>query len=135
MINQLFLSVTYFCQDVGKPLCQYRGTVIDIFLCLDSADSKYNTACTAGMALEHFRMLIHELFNKDPDIFPEEDPLIVLDSKSSMCMTKNVKDTKHTMHIARIIHFLRNGEKCKMQNIDWCEGGMQLGDIATKNVC
>ena len=35
-----------------------------------SAKSGYNAACTAGMALAHFRMLIHELLNKDPDIVP-----------------------------------------------------------------
>ena len=63
------------------------------------------------MALAHFRMLINELLNKDPDIFPEEDTLIVLDSKSDMFMAKNVKDTKDTRHIVRIIHFVRNGEK------------------------
>ena len=79
-------------------------------------------------------MLIHELLNKDLDIVPEEAPLIVLDSKSAMCMAKNVKDTKHTRHIARRMHSVRNGEKCKMHNIDWCEGGLQLVDIATKNV-
>ena len=89
---------------------------------------------TAVMDLAYFRMLIHELPNKDPDIVPEEAPLIVLDSKSAMCMAKNDKDTKHTRHIARIINFLRNGEKCKIHKIDWCEGGLQLADIATKNV-
>ena len=57
------------------------------------------------MALEHFRMLIHELFNKDPDIFPEEAPIIILDSKSSVSMDNNSKDNKHTSHIARRIHF------------------------------
>ena len=62
------------------------------------------------MALAHFRMLIHELFNKDPDIVPEEAPLIVLDSNSAMCMAKNGKDTKQTRHIAVIIHLVRNGE-------------------------
>ena len=86
------------------------------------------------MALAHFRMLIHELLNKDLDIVPEENPLIVLDSKSSMCMYKNGKDTKHTRHIAMRMHFVRNGEKYKMQKIDWCEGGLQLEDIGTKNV-
>ena len=60
------------------------------------------------MDLAHFRILIHELLNKDPEIFPEEAPLIVLDSKSAMCMTKNDKDTKHTRQIARIVHFVRN---------------------------
>ena len=61
------------------------------------------------MALAHFRMLINELLNKDPDIVPEEAPLIVLDSKFAMCMAKNVKDTKHTRHIERRIHLVRNG--------------------------
>ena len=86
------------------------------------------------MTLAHFRMLVAELLNEDPDMVPKEAPLIVLDSKSAMCMTKNGRDTKHTRHIARRIHFVRNGEKCKMHKIDWCEGGLQLADIGTKNI-
>ena len=86
------------------------------------------------MALAHFRILIHELLNKDPDMVQEESPLIVLDSKSAMCMAKNGKDTKNTRHIERRMHFVRNGEKCKMHKIYWCEGGLQLADIGTKNV-
>ena len=27
-----------------------------------------------------------------------------------------------------------NSEKCKMHNIDWCEGGLKLTDITTKNI-
>ena len=34
------------------------------------AESEYNTACTAGMALVYFMMLIHDLLNKDPYIVP-----------------------------------------------------------------
>ena len=86
------------------------------------------------MDLSHFRMLIHELLNKDPDIVPEEAPLIVFDRKSAMCMYKNGKDTKHTRHVARRMHFVRNGEKCKMHKIYWCDGGLQLADIGTNNV-
>ena len=86
------------------------------------------------MVLSHFRMLIHELLNKDPDIVPEEDPLIILDNKYDMCMAKNGKDNKCTRDIARIMNFVRNGEKYKMHKIDWCDGGLQLADIATKNV-
>ena len=48
-------------------------------------------------------------------------------------MAKNVKDTKHTRHISRRADFVRNGKKYKMHNIDWCEGGLQLTKIATKN--
>ena len=65
---------------------------------------------------------------------PKEASLIVFDCKSAMCMDKNGKDTKYTRHIARRIHFVRNGEKCKMHKIDWCEGDLQLADIVTKNV-
>ena len=69
------------------------------------------------MDLAHFRMLINELLNKDTDIFLKEAPLVVLYSKSSMCMEKNGKDTKHTRHIAKIINFVQNGKKCKMHKI------------------
>ena len=48
-------------------------------------------------------------------------------------MTKNGKDTKHTRNIARIMHIVGNGENCKIHNIDWCEGGLKLADIVTKN--
>ena len=62
------------------------------------------------MDLAHFRMLIHELLDKDPGIVPEESPLIILDSKSTVCMANNGKDNKHTRNIETIVHFLRNGE-------------------------
>ena len=65
---------------------------------------------------------------------PRESTLIILDTKSAMCMANNGKYTKHTRHIERRMHFVRDGEKCKMYKIDWCEGGLQLTDIGTKNV-
>ena len=60
--------------------------------------------------------------------------MIFLDGKSVICMSKNVQDTKYTRHIARRVHFVRNGEKCKMHKVYWCEGGLQLAGIGTKNV-
>ena len=71
--------------------------------------------------------------NKDVDIVIGENPLIILCSKFDMCMANNGKGTKKR-HISRIIYFVRNGEKCKMQKIVWCDGGLPLADIATKNV-
>ena len=64
-----------------------------------------------------FRMLIHELLSKDPDIDPEETPLVVLGSKSAICMSKNGKDTKHTIHISMSVHLVRNGERCSLNPI------------------
>ena len=77
---------------------------------------------------------MRELLNKDTYIVPEEYPLILLDSKSDMCMASKGMYTRHTRHISRSMHFVRNGEKCKMHNIDWCEGGLQLAYISTNNV-
>ena len=48
-------------------------------------------------------------------------------------MSNNGRKTEHTRHIARIMHFVRNGEKCRMQNVDVCEGVLQLADIDTNN--
>ena len=45
-------------------------------------------------------MLIHKFLNKDPDIVPEEAPLIILYRNASVCMDKNGKDTNNTSHIA-----------------------------------
>ena len=133
-----------YCPDNGRSIGAYiifyqvgtidHGTHVPGPVAKSSAESDYNAACTAGMALAHFRMLIHELLNKDPEIVPQEAPLIVLDSRYAMCMDKNVKGTKHTRHIARRMNFVKNGEKIKMHKIDWCEVGLQLEDIGTKNV-
>ena len=50
-------------------------------------------------------MSIHELLRKDPDIVPEEAPLVILDIKSAVFMAGNFKDTKHTRNTARRVHF------------------------------
>ena len=73
------------------------------------------------------------MLNKDPDVVPEEDPLNIFNSKYDFCMYKYGKDSKNTRHIARRVHFFRNGGKWKIHKIDWCEGGLQLADIATNN--
>ena len=132
------------CPETGRSTGAYiifyqggpidHGTHVSRTVAQYIAESEYNEACTAGMALAHFRMLVHELLNEDTDMVPKEAPLIILDSKSAMCMAKNGKDTKHIRHIARRMHFVRNGEKCKMHKIDWCEVGLQLAGIGTNNV-
>ena len=60
--------------------------------------------------------------------------MIVLDSKSSMCMANNGKDTKYTRHIARRMNLVRNGETCKMHKIYCCEVCLKWADISTKNI-
>ena len=70
-------TVEYIIFSQGGPID--HGTRVPGPVAQSSAESECNAACTAGMDLAHFRMLIHELQDKDPDIVPEEAPLIVLD--------------------------------------------------------
>ena len=63
------------------------------------------------MDLAHYRMLNNGSKNKDPYVFPEQSPLIILDIKSDICMENNGKDTKQARHIYRRTYFVRNGEE------------------------
>ena len=49
-------------------------------------------------------------------------------------MSNHGKDTKYTSHIARRVNFVRNGENSKIHKIYWYKGGLQLADIATKDI-
>ena len=49
-------------------------------------------------------------------------------------MAKNGKDTKHNMQLDRRVHCVINGKEWKIHKIDWCKGGIQMADIATRNV-
>ena len=86
------------------------------------------------MAIAHFMMLNNGLLKKYPDVVPEQALLNILYRKSANFMAKNVKNNKHTRHIYRKIHFVRNGEECNLRNTVWCEGGLKLKDIGTNNV-
>ena len=107
------------CPDTGRSIGAYiifyqggiieHGTHVPGLVQKSSAESDYNSACTAVMDLAHFGMLIHELLNEDPYMVPKEAPLIVLYSKSAIYMANIGKDTKHTRHISRRMHFVRNG--------------------------
>ena len=79
-------------RDTGAYIIFYQGGTIENGTHVPGPvsqlieESGYNTACIAIMALAHFRILIREFFRKDPDIVSEEAPLILLGSKSAMCM-------------------------------------------------
>ena len=104
-----------YCPDTGRITGAYiifyqsgpidHGIYVPGPVYQSSSESEYNASCTAGMDLSHFRILIHELLNKDPHIVQEEAPLIILDSKSTVFVAKNGKDTKHISHIARGVNF------------------------------
>ena len=63
------------------------------------------------MEFSHFIILNNELMNKDPYVVLLQEPLIILDIKSAVCMENNGKDTKHTRNVSRRMHFVRNCEE------------------------
>ena len=105
------------CRSTGAYIIFYQGVPIDhgknVTVPVDqqSAESEYNAAWTAETTLAHFRMLIDEFLNRDPDIVPEEYSIFILDIKSAFCMANNGNYTKHTRHIYKWVHLARNGEK------------------------
>ena len=124
-------QVCILCFNEGGPIdhCTY----VPVPVSQSSAESEYNMIFTAVMALANFIMLNIELVNKDPYVVLEQAHLVILGSKSDMCVSKNGKDTKHTRHISRRVKFVRNCEECNMYKTVWCEGGIQLAYIGTKN--
>ena len=61
-------------RSIGAYIIFYQGGPIDhvthvpLPVAQSSVESEYNAACTTGMALANFRMLVNAFLNKDPDI-------------------------------------------------------------------
>ena len=70
--NLSLQDCTYTDRSKGSYIIFYQGGSIEHVTHVpgpfsqSSTDIEYNAACTSGMALSYFRMLIHELLNKDP---------------------------------------------------------------------
>ena len=92
-------TVAYIILYQGGPI--YHGTHIPGPVDQSSSESEYNAACTSGMVLSNFRILVNEFLKKDADIVPEEALLIILDRKSAVFMDKNGKNTKKRRHICK----------------------------------
>ena len=85
----------------------------------------------------HFRnssMRNNELLNKDQYVVSEQAPISILDIKSAIWISKDGNESKYTRHIHIRMHLMRNGEECNFHKSLWCEGGLKLSDIRTKNV-
>ena len=111
-----FQDFTDTGKSIGAYIVFYQGGTIDHYTHVpgpvdqSSAKSEYNAACTAEIYISHFRIINNDFLVKYTDVVPEKEPIIILDRKSAVCMVNNSKDTKHTRHIFRIMHFIRNGK-------------------------
>jgi len=98
---------------------------------LSSAEAEYNEGCVAFMAASHLRMLLCEF----EGVRDEDTPAttIYFDSKSAIAIGANYKDTKHTRHIMRRYHYVRQNIAANRFKTQWIGTEFQLADIGTKN--
>ena len=75
----------------GGPIdhCAHVTGTVDKY----SAESEYSVECTTRIHLSHFRMTNNYFMNKDTYVVPGKAPLIILYSKSAVCMAETGKDT------------------------------------------
>ena len=86
------------------------------------------------MDISNFRVIDNELMKKDTYVFPKQALLIILNINSAVCMVNYGKNIKHTRRISRKKYFVINGKEYNLHKTMWCQGGLKLVDIVTKNV-
>lgn len=125
-------------QSTGCFMITYMGGIVDHSsnlpdpVALSSAKAEYNEGCYAFMAASHLGMLLCEQEGiKESTGKPTG---IYFDSKSAIAMSKSYKDTKHTRHIARHYHYVREGIISNRFEMHWICTEFQIADIGMKQM-
>lgn len=119
----------------GCFLIFYMGGIIDHSsdlpetVALSSAE-EYNQACLAIMATAHANMILEDL-TQHPSSSPSN---IFMDSKSGIAIGSSFKDTKHTRHILRCFHYVRDVFNNNCLQPLWNLLEFELADIGLKNL-
>ena len=131
------------CVDTGRSTGAYyifyQGGIVDMSsnvpdpVAMSSAEAEYNEAAVATMSTAHLHMMLDELeLRAGTDKLHEHPIKILLDNQSAVAMGQSFKDTKHTRHIWRHFHYVRQGEHSGMHKLHWIPNHFQLADIGTK---
>jgi hypothetical protein len=81
------------------------------------------------MAVTHIKMLLNDMEAR----FDNEDmESIILDGKSAIAKGNSFKDTKHTRHISRRYHCVRDGIEAMRFELIWINAANQFAEIGTK---
>ena len=138
------------CPDTGRSttgyLIFYRGGVIEansmlqIPVAMSSCEAEVMAACSGSMAAAHLHMLLYDMkylgtkrYNNSQLALPNPPTVVMVDNEAACKMSLNDKLTKHTRHISRRFHYVRQGSKMKLHVINWCPGEDMLSDIMTKS--
>jgi transposase InsO family protein len=123
-------------RSTGCFILTYMGGIVDHSsntpdpVALSSAEAEYNEGCVAFMAASHLRMLLCELEGiEETNMAPTT---MLFDSKSAIAMGISYRDTKHTRHIMRRYHYVRNEIVAKRFVMQWISTEFMISDIGTK---
>jgi hypothetical protein len=123
-------------RSTGGYITIYMGGVVDHSsnlpepMALSSAKVEYNEGCITFMATNHLRMILMELqYISEKDMPPT---VVYFDSKSTIAMGASYKDTKHTQHIMRRYHYVRNKIAAGRYESKWFGTDYEIADIQTK---
>jgi hypothetical protein len=123
-------------RSTGCFILTYMGGIVDHSsnmpdpVALSSAKAEYNEGCVAFMAASHLRMLLYELEGVDESSM--EPTMMFFNSKSAIAMGSSYWDTKHTRHIMRHYHYVRNEIVAKRFTMEWIGTEFMISDIGTK---
>jgi hypothetical protein len=112
-------------RSTGCFIITYMGGVVDHSsnlpdpVALSSAEAEYNE-----------RMLLCEIDNIEESTM--QPRTIYFDSKSTIAMGESYKDTKHTRHILRHYHYVREGINSNRFKMLWITTEFQIVDMGTK---
>jgi transposase InsO family protein len=122
-------------RSTGCYLIVYMGGIVDHSsnmpspVALSSAEAEYNEACLACMGTNHMSMLLDEIEGNEQ---PRQQIPLILDSKSAIAMGNSFRDTKHTRHILRRFHYVREEVDSGRFRLFWIKTDDELADIGTK---
>ena len=137
------------CPDTGRSTSGffifYRGGVLEansglsIPVAMSSCEAEVMSAASGCMAAAHLHMLLYDIkylgtksYNDTQLALPNPPTVLLVDNQAACKMSINDKLTRHTRHISRRFHFVREGQKLKLHNITWCPSDNMLADITTK---
>jgi Reverse transcriptase (RNA-dependent DNA polymerase) len=130
------------CPDTGRSTGGYhifmQGGIVDsamtfpVPVALSSAEAEYNNLCAAAATTAAMGMLVQSLRGLDTDA-PLGIPILV-DNKACISMGLSVKDSKHTRHIMRRLHYVRYMSAEGFIHLFWVPTDVQVADPTSKSL-
>ena len=98
--------------------------MMQIPVAMSSCEAEVMASCSGCMAAAHIHMLLYDMkylgtktYDSKKLTLPNPPTVVMVDNKSAVQMSLNGKLTKHTRHISRRYHYVKEGAKLKLHAI------------------